>query len=59
MTRTPDESTAWLRSLPEDAWECIARLERMGEIPLSGLAALALGHDSHHVRQAAEWLASV
>jgi hypothetical protein len=49
--------TAWLRSLPEDAWARIIHLDRMGNIPLEGLAALALGHDSYHLRQVAEWLA--
>ena len=51
--------TGWLRSLPEDAWTCLARLDRMGDIPVAGLAVLALGHDSYHLRQAAEWLAAV
>jgi uncharacterized damage-inducible protein DinB len=50
--------TARLRSLPEDAWERMAHLDRIGEIPLSGLAALALGHDSYHTRQVAEWCAA-
>jgi uncharacterized damage-inducible protein DinB len=51
--------TGWLRSLPEGAWTCLARLERMGDIPVEGLAALVLAHDSYHLRQVAEWLAAV
>jgi hypothetical protein len=47
--------TAWLRALPEDAWKRMATLDRMGDIPLSGLTALALAHDSYHMRQVAEW----
>lgn len=50
--------TARLRSLPEGAWERIARFDRMGDTSLDGLTALALGHDSYHVRQVAEWLAA-
>jgi uncharacterized damage-inducible protein DinB len=50
--------TARLRSLPEDAWERVAHLDRMGEMPLSGLIALALGHDAYHTRQVAEWCAA-
>ena len=48
---------ALLRSLSGDAWERVARFDRMGDTSLGGLAALALGHDSYHVRQVAEWRA--
>jgi hypothetical protein len=47
--------TAWLRLQPEAAWGRRAHLDRMGEIPLEGLVALALGHDSYHLNQIAEW----
>ncbi len=50
--------TIRLRSLPDDAWERMARFDRMGHTSLGGLAALALGHDSYHVRQVAEWLSA-
>jgi uncharacterized damage-inducible protein DinB len=50
--------TATLRALPEAAWERTAHLERIGDLPLGGLVALALGHDAYHLRQAAEWLAA-
>lgn len=46
---------AWLRTLPETAWERIATLDRMGEIPMEALTALALAHDSYHLHQVAEW----
>jgi len=61
LTRFRERRTAltgWLRALPEDAWTRLAHLDRMGDIPLEGLAALALGHDAYHLRQAAEWLAA-
>lgn len=48
--------TNWLRALPEEYWQRAAHLERIGDLPLEGLVALALGHDSYHVRQIAEWL---
>jgi uncharacterized damage-inducible protein DinB len=50
--------TDFLRALPEDAWTRTAALDRMGEIPLHVLVALAVSHDSYHVRQVAEWLAA-
>ncbi len=50
--------TASLRSLPEEAWTRMATLDRMGEVPLHVLVALAVSHDSYHVRQVAEWLAA-
>ncbi len=48
----------WLRSLPDDAWGRIGHLDRMGDVPLEGLAALMLGHDSYHIRQIVEWLST-
>lgn len=51
------ENLAWLRALPEEAWDRTAHLDRLGETSLAGLIGLALGHDSYHLRQVAEWLA--
>jgi hypothetical protein len=48
----------WLRALPESAWGRVAHLDRIGDVSLEGLATLALGHDSYHIRQIAEWLAA-
>ncbi|MBC8102464.1 MAG: DinB family protein [Cytophagales bacterium] len=50
--------TTWLRSLPTDAWSRPARFDRMGDLTMDGLVALALAHDSYHVRQISEWLAA-
>jgi hypothetical protein len=50
--------TGWLRSMPEDTWSRAGHLDRIGDLPLAGLAALALGHDSYHTRQVAEWCAA-
>lgn len=50
--------TGWLRSLPEETWARTAHLDRLGDVPLVGLAALALSHDSYHLRQVAEWLSA-
>ena len=48
---------AWLRSLPDTAWGRLAKLGNIGEIPLEALTALAIAHDSYHLRQVAEWRA--
>ncbi|HVK06007.1 MAG TPA: DinB family protein, partial [Armatimonadaceae bacterium] len=50
--------TASLRALPDPAWERAAHLERIGDLSLGGLVALALGHDAYHLRQTAEYLAA-
>lgn len=50
--------TASLRSLHEDAWTRTTTLDRMGAVPLHVLVALAVSHDSYHVRQVTEWLAA-
>lgn len=50
------DSVRWLRSLPEEAWNRTAHLDRIGDLNLEGLIALMLGHDAYHVRQVSEWL---
>jgi len=50
--------TAWLRSLPEDAWGRAIDLDQMVDISLTGLVSLMLGHDAYHIRQVSEWLAA-
>lgn len=50
--------TAWLGSLPDDAWVRLSHLDRIGDISVNGLIGVTLAHDAYHIRQITEWLAS-
>jgi uncharacterized damage-inducible protein DinB len=50
-------TTSWLRTLSPGDRDRTANLDRMGEMGLDALVALALAHDAYHLRQVAEWLA--
>ncbi len=49
---------ALLRALPESAWERTGHREFVGDVTLSQLAAMILGHDTYHLRQVAEFSAA-
>lgn len=46
-----------LRSLPDEAWERTAHREFVGDVTMAQLAAMILGHDAYHLRQAADYVA--
>ena len=48
---------AFLRTLPESAWERVGHREIVGTISIEGQAVMILGHDGYHTRQIVQWLA--
>lgn len=49
---------AFLRELPEEAWQRIAQREFLGEMDIAAQATLILGHDGYHLQQTLDWLAA-
>jgi uncharacterized damage-inducible protein DinB len=47
---------AFLRGLPEEGWERTGLHSEWGDVTVSTLATLVLGHDGYHTKQIAEWL---
>ena len=47
---------ARLRSLTPEEWERTCRHAQWGDLSISSLAVLVLGHDGYHTRQISEWL---
>ncbi len=49
---------AFLRELPEEAWQRIATREFLGEMDIAAQATLIAGHDGYHLKQTLDWLAA-
>lgn len=47
---------AFLRALPEAAWERVGHRELVGSLTIEGQAVLILGHDGYHNHQVVQWL---
>jgi uncharacterized damage-inducible protein DinB len=49
---------AYLRDLPDTAWDRIGHHSELGPITVEAQLSLIVGHDGYHTAQAVQWLAS-